>query len=140
MKHWIGAMFVMLSLSANVAGVTIVQVAGRVIDREGKPVAAARFAENWFAEQTAPLEPNRPAQTDTDGRFSLEFKLYNRETVVMAVDSTDSSARILGLLVRPVRRSRLAWLDGFLRRLRRRPRQVRDTHHPRPSGHRLRHA
>jgi thiol-disulfide isomerase/thioredoxin len=88
MKLRIGVMVLMLSTSAHVAGSTIVQVAGRVVDRGGKPVAGVRVAEYWFSEQTAPLEPNRPARTDADGRFSLEVELYGRETVVMAIDST----------------------------------------------------
>ncbi|MEJ7638243.1 MAG: hypothetical protein WKF75_09785 [Singulisphaera sp.] len=90
MKRRIGVMVLVLVLSsvANVAGGTIVAVVGRIVDQEGKPVAGARVAENWFAEQTAPLEPNRPARTDADGRFSLEVELYGRGTVVMAIDPT----------------------------------------------------
>jgi len=89
-KRRIGVMVLVLVLSsvANVAGGTIVAVVGRIVDQEGKPVAGARVAENWFAEQTAPLEPNRPARTDADGRFSLEVELYGRGTVVLAIDPT----------------------------------------------------
>ena len=76
------------------------EVAGRVVDQEGKPVAGARVAENWFAEQTAPLEPNRPARTDADGGFSLEVTLYSRDTVVMAIDPTGSLG---GLAVIPAK-------------------------------------
>ena len=86
MKHSIGAVVIILLSSANIAGATIVEVAGRVVDKEGKPVAGARVAEDWFAEQTAPLEPNRSAQTNAEGRFSLELMLYDRGTVVMARD------------------------------------------------------
>lgn len=86
MNHSIVAVIIMLLSSANVAGTTIVELAGRVVDKEGKPVAGARVAEDWFAEQTAPLEPNRSAQTDAEGRFSLELRLYDRGTVVMARD------------------------------------------------------
>jgi len=88
-RYWIGVMVLVLSLATNVAG-SIVEVAGRVVDHEGKPVAGARVAESWFSEQMAPLEPNRPARTDDDGRFSLEVTLYSRDTVVIAIDPTGS--------------------------------------------------
>ena len=86
MRPWIGVLVLLLS-STKVAG-SVVEVAGRVVDPKGTPIAGARVAENWFAEQTAPLEPNRPARTDADGRFSLEVTLYSRDAVVMAIDST----------------------------------------------------
>jgi hypothetical protein len=88
MKRSITVVVVMLLSSANVAGVTLADLTGRVVDKLGKPVAGARVAERWFVEQTAPLEPNRPARTDADGRFSLELKLYGRGTTVMAIDSS----------------------------------------------------
>jgi thiol-disulfide isomerase/thioredoxin len=100
MRHGIGVMILVLVSSANAVGGTIVEVAGRVVNKEGKPVAGARVAESWFAEQAAPLEPNRPALTDADGRFSLEVELYGRDTVVMAVDPTGG---VGGLAVIPVK-------------------------------------
>ena len=87
MRYWIGVMVLVLSPATNVAG-SIVEVAGRVVDQEGKPVAGARVAENWFSEQMAPLAPSWPALTDANGRFSLEVELHNRDTVVMAIDAT----------------------------------------------------
>jgi hypothetical protein len=101
MKLRIGVMVLMLSSSANVAGSTIRQVAGRVVDKDGRPVAGARVAEGWFAEQSAPLEPSRPARTDADGRFSLELELYSLDTVVMAIDPT---GKLGGLAVIPVKK------------------------------------
>lgn len=77
----------MLLSSANVAGVTIVEVAGRVVDQEEKPVAGVRVVEDWFAGQATPLELHRAARIDAEGRFSLEVKPYGRGTVVMARDS-----------------------------------------------------
>ena len=74
-------------------------MAGRVVDKQGKPVAGAFVAENWFAEQAEPLKPNQPARTDADGGFSLELKLYGRDTVVMAVDHAGGLG---GLAVIPV--------------------------------------
>ena len=88
MRSWLGALIlVVLGASAGRAG-TFVSVAGRVVDREGRAVAGARVAESWFAEQAASLEPNRPAVTDAEGRFSLEVEMYGRDSIVMAVDPT----------------------------------------------------
>ena len=75
MKSWIGVV-VLVVATENVAGGVTVQVAGRVVDERGKPVAGAQVAEHWFADQTLPLKPNRPARTDAEGRFSLELQLH----------------------------------------------------------------
>ena len=99
MRYWIGVMVLVLSSATNFPG-SIVEVAGRVVDEKGKPVTGARVAEHWFAEQSAPLEPNRLARTDAGGRFSLEVTLYDRDTVVMAVDPTGSFG---GLAVIPAK-------------------------------------
>ena len=88
MRHPISVMVLTLACSAQAAGGTIVEVAGRVVDREGKPVAGARVAESWFAEQMAPLGPNRPATTDADGRFALVVELFGRDAALMAIDPT----------------------------------------------------
>jgi len=100
-------MVLVLSSSGVVAGSTIAMVTGRVVDHEGKPVAGARVAENWFAEQAGPLEPNQPARTDADGRFSLEIQLHSRGTLLMALDSTGCLG---GLAVIPAK-----GLDGPIR-------------------------
>lgn len=88
MRPLIWVVALLLSLDTHVDGGTIVGVAGRVVDKEGRPIARARVAESWFAEQSAPLEPNPPILTDADGRFSLEVELYGRDTVLMAIDPT----------------------------------------------------
>ncbi len=100
MRAWIGGVVLVL-LGASVGGAgTFVAVAGRVVDRSGRPVAGARVAESWFAEQGGPLEPNRPAVADSEGRFSLEVELYGRDSAVMAVDPTGELA---GLAVVPAK-------------------------------------
>ena len=86
MSRAIGVVVLLLALPSAGAG-TIIRITGQVIYPAGKPVAGVRVAENWFADQTVPLEPNRPTVTDSDGRFSLELELFNRDTVVMAVDA-----------------------------------------------------
>ncbi len=86
----IGFIVLVLLSSSKVDGDTIVEVTGRVVDRKGKPVAGACVAENWFAEQAEPLKPNEPVRTDANGAFSLEVKLYGRDTVVMAFDHAGS--------------------------------------------------
>jgi thiol-disulfide isomerase/thioredoxin len=100
MRDRIGVMVLVLMWSSNAVGGTIVKVAGRVVDQEGKPVAGARVAESWFSEQMAPSEPNRPALTDADGGFALEVELYRRDTVVMAIDPTGGLG---GLAVIPIK-------------------------------------
>lgn len=54
MRQWIGIIVLVLSSATNGAG-AIVEVAGRVVDQKGKPIAGARVAQNWFAEESAPL-------------------------------------------------------------------------------------
>jgi thiol-disulfide isomerase/thioredoxin len=81
----ISAVVALLAASAE-AG-TVVRLAGRVVNATGNPVAEARVAEFWFAEQSAPLEPSRPVLSESDGRFSLEVEFHGRATVVMAMDS-----------------------------------------------------
>jgi thiol-disulfide isomerase/thioredoxin len=101
MKPQVGMVVLLLWPSANMVAGTIVQVTGRVVDQAGKPVAGARVAENWFAEQAAPLEPNSPAVTSADGRFSLEIELHSRtDTVVMTIDPTGTLG---GLAVIPAK-------------------------------------
>jgi thiol-disulfide isomerase/thioredoxin len=101
MRLHFGISVMILSLSANVAAGTIVRLTGQVVDTDGKPVAGARVAEDWFAEQAAPLKPNSPALAGADGRFSLELELHSRsDTVVMASDSTGTLG---GLAVIPAK-------------------------------------
>lgn len=80
------AAIILIAVSAK-AG-TIGKVAGRVVNAKEDPVAGARVAAFWFADQSAPLEPERPAMSGADGRFSLEAELDNRDIVVMAIDGS----------------------------------------------------
>ena len=100
MRHRIGVLALILSLSANVSAVTIVDVLGQVVDHEGKPVAGVRVADTWFAEQSAPLEPSRPTLTDAEGRFSLKLEIYGRDIVVMAIDSTGALGGLAAVAVK----------------------------------------
>jgi hypothetical protein len=92
------ALILVTAVSAEAS--TIVTVAGRVVSAEGKPVVGAQIAEFWFAEQEGPLKPSRPAVSGTDGRFSLEVELYNRDTLVMAVDSSGTLGGVATVLVK----------------------------------------
>ena len=83
----LGVSAVVAFVAVTVEAGTIVRVAGRVVDGAGNPVADVRIAEFWFAEQSAPLAPVRPALSDNDGRFSLEVELHGRDSIVMAMDS-----------------------------------------------------
>jgi thiol-disulfide isomerase/thioredoxin len=86
--------------SSHAAGGTTVRITGKVADKDGRPIAHARVAENWFAEQTAPLEPDHPVITDADGRFSLSVTVFKRDTILMAIDSTGNLG---GLAVIPAK-------------------------------------
>jgi thiol-disulfide isomerase/thioredoxin len=92
-----------LAAAASAEAGTIVQVAGRVVDAKGNPVAGARIAELWFAEQAGPLEPNSPALSGKDGRFSLEMELYDRDTLVMAIDATGTLGGVATLSAKTAR-------------------------------------
>jgi thiol-disulfide isomerase/thioredoxin len=80
----------LLAVTATAEAATVVRVAGRVVDANGNPVATARIAEFWFAEQSATLEPERPALSDSDGQFSLEVEFHGRDSVLMAIDGTET--------------------------------------------------
>ncbi|HVC97378.1 MAG TPA: TlpA disulfide reductase family protein [Pirellulales bacterium] len=84
----LGLSAVVALIAASAEAGAVVRLAGRVVDTTGNPVAEARIAEWWFAEQSAPLELALPTLSGTDGRFSLEVELYNRDSVLMAIDST----------------------------------------------------
>ena len=77
--------FISITVSADAA--MIVMVNGRVLDEKGNPVAGARIADWWFAEETGVLEPIKPALSGTDGHFSLELEISNRDLAVMAIDA-----------------------------------------------------
>lgn len=83
-----GVLTLILAAAASANAGTIVQVKGRIVDAKGNPVAGARIAERWIAEEAAALKPTRPAVSETDGRFSLEVEFYKRDTLVMAIDAT----------------------------------------------------
>src|SRR5579863_3574430 len=88
MKLRAGYFVLLLFYAASVPAGTIVQVPGQIVDAKGQPVAGARVADFWFAEQAGPLEPMRGVNSGEDGRFSLEMQLYRFDAVVMAVDKT----------------------------------------------------
>ena len=101
---------VILTLILAVAGSadagTIVQVKGRILDAKGNPVAGARIAENWFAEGGGALETRKPAVSGKDGRFSLEIEFfYDRDTLVMAIDSTGTLGALATVLAKAPEKS-----------------------------------
>jgi thiol-disulfide isomerase/thioredoxin len=90
-----------LAVWSSVAAGAIVEVSGRVMDREGKPVVGARVAENWFSDQGAALAPGGTVRTDSEGRFSMEMEFHGRDRLLMAVDSTGHRG---GVAVIPVKK------------------------------------
>jgi thiol-disulfide isomerase/thioredoxin len=89
MKMRIAVVLLILSVSRSGDAATVVKVKGQVVDAKGKPVAGARVATWWFADQSEALKSERPAaRCDAEGRFSLELELDRRDAVLTAVDAT----------------------------------------------------
>ncbi len=84
----LGVLTLILVTAATAQAESFTRVTGRVVDADGKPVAGARVAEHWYAEDGEVLKPVRPAESENDGTFLLELELYGRDMAVMAVDAT----------------------------------------------------
>ncbi len=77
-----------------------VKVLGRVLDRDGKPVAGAKVASMWMVKEDGDQQDGlRAATTDRDGRFEVKVALYNRDAALMAIDA---DRKIGGVAVVPV--------------------------------------
>lgn len=105
-----GIPWLILAVAASADAGTIVKVQGRIVDSQGTPLAGARIADWWFAEEAGALEPQKPAVSGKDGRFSLEVEFYGRDLVVMAVDATGT----LGGVARVLAESSMEPLDIVL--------------------------
>jgi thiol-disulfide isomerase/thioredoxin len=98
--RWL-ALTLILAIVGSAGAGTIVQVKGRIVDAKGNPVAGARIAESWFAEEGRALETRKPAVSGKDGRFSLEVEFFHdRDTVVMAIDSTGTLGAVATVLAK----------------------------------------
>src|ERR1700722_2648874 len=100
MKLRVGFFVPLFFCAASVPAGTIVLVPGQVVDAKGQPVAGARVADFWFAEQAGPLEPMRAVKSGDDGRFALEVELYRFDVVVMAIDKTRTLGGLAAISVK----------------------------------------
>jgi hypothetical protein len=75
-------------LALGVAAVAddVREVKGRVVDRDGKPVAGVEVASFWNGQdgRLSPFPPS--AKTDADGAFTLKVQTYGRDQAILAVD------------------------------------------------------
>lgn len=94
-----------------VAGTAVAQqapekVKGRVLDRDGKPVAGAEVASFWSADDEGVKDGGKRGQsgfgaatTDGEGRFAVNVNFYGRDAAVMAIDA---NRKVGGVTVVPV--------------------------------------
>jgi thiol-disulfide isomerase/thioredoxin len=83
-RTWVAAIVVLVGFAAP-ARADEVKVKGRVVDEEGKAVAAAEVATFWGADDNRPMFAYQGVKTDADGQFALDVEFYARDQVVMAV-------------------------------------------------------
>jgi thiol-disulfide isomerase/thioredoxin len=77
-----------------------VRVMGRVLDRDGKPVAGATVASMWMVKEDGDKQDGLgAATTDGDGRFVVKVAMYNRDAALMAIDASRTAG---GTAVVPV--------------------------------------
>jgi thiol-disulfide isomerase/thioredoxin len=66
-----------------------VKVTGRVLDRDGNPVAGAKVASMWMVKEDGGQQDGLgAATTDVDGRFVVKVAMYNRDAALMAIDAS----------------------------------------------------
>lgn len=76
-----------------------VKLAGRVVDKDGKPVAGAEVAPIWVVPEGGGKQVGfEAATTDAEGRFAVKVDFYGRDVALMAFDAARTSG---GLAVIP---------------------------------------
>ena len=85
----IGIALIILAAGPLMAQEEGVKVMGRVLDRDGKPVAGATVASMWMVKEDGDKQDGlRGATTDGDGRFEVRIAMYNRDAALMAIDAS----------------------------------------------------
>ena len=81
------ALFLLASgLASGQEGET--KVMGRVVERDGNPVAGAKVASMWMVNKDGDKQDGLgAATTDRDGRFTAKVNFYGRDTALMAIDT-----------------------------------------------------
>jgi thiol-disulfide isomerase/thioredoxin len=75
----------MVALAMATSRAESVQVNGRVIDPDGKPVIGAEVGTFWFADVDQPMRAFAGTKTDAKGAFTLECETNGRDQAVMAI-------------------------------------------------------
>ena len=80
---------ILLASGSSMAQDQGVKVRGRVLDREGKPVAGANVASMWGVSEdgSKKQEGFGAATTDAEGRFTVKVDFYGRDAGLLAIDS-----------------------------------------------------
>ena len=76
------------ALVPSIAWSEAVQITGRVVNKDGKAVAAVEVAEFWRRDDPGELKALPSAKTDGDGRFKLECDLASRDQPLLAFDAS----------------------------------------------------
>jgi thiol-disulfide isomerase/thioredoxin len=84
----IGLALVLLASGPSMAQDRDVKVTGRVVDRDGKPVAGAMVARVWRASLGHKQEGFASAIAGDDGRFTLKIDFRGRDVALTAMNSS----------------------------------------------------
>lgn len=60
-------------------------VRGRVVDKEGRPVAEALVDHFWYVDESGQMRPTRTVKTNNEGWFNLECEFYGRKVAILAM-------------------------------------------------------
>ena len=84
-----GMTWLILATGSAMAQDSAVKVKGRVLDRDGKPVAGAEVAGFWASGDDADQGRQKgfhAAKSDGEGRFTVQVDFYGRDAALMAID------------------------------------------------------
>jgi thiol-disulfide isomerase/thioredoxin len=85
----LGIALILLASAPSMAQDRDVKVKGRVIDRDGKPVAGANVARMWqVREDGGKQEGFGASTTDDNGRFTVKLDFYGRDVALLAIDTS----------------------------------------------------
>jgi thiol-disulfide isomerase/thioredoxin len=84
----IGIALILLASGPLMAQDRDVKVTGRVVDRDGKPVAGAMVARMWHASLGNKQDGFASAIAGDDGRFTLKVDFYGRDVPLTAMDTS----------------------------------------------------
>jgi hypothetical protein len=93
-RCWIAAVALGLSASLAVSAQEEVQIAGKVVDTAGKPVAGVEIATFWTVVKDK-MQPNQGVATTAEGKFKLTFTSYGQSQGLLALDKVRTRGALL---------------------------------------------